>query len=208
MPVRFTFLALWTLLQHDVWHLSTSAQCVCHCAGHRPLCVHAQPHLLLLPFQVGEEKPEHAAPNIFAFTIRLSFAGWSNKERGSSSAIMRYVGADVALGEHVTPASESGYKYYYSISHCYSQLWDLTPAFTDDLSSMRRHLRSHSKPLARWLRAWCKAPDIVFRLCEGWANTATRVKFTHEAPLTQWTIREPPAPYSEGENGLNTYSRC
>lgn len=36
---------------------------------------------------------------------------------------MRYVTAvDVTVGEHVTPASEAGYKYYYSISHCDSQL--------------------------------------------------------------------------------------
>ena len=53
MPVWFGFSTLWTLLQHDVWHLSPSAQCVCHCAGHRPLRLHAQPHLLLLPIQVG-----------------------------------------------------------------------------------------------------------------------------------------------------------
>lgn len=39
---------------------------------------------------------------------------------------------------------------------------------------MCHHLRSHSKPLARWLRAWCKAADIVFRFREGWPNTATR----------------------------------
>lgn len=54
MPMWFGFSALWTLLQHDVWHLSPPAQCVRHCAGHRPLCLHAQPHLLLLPFQVGD----------------------------------------------------------------------------------------------------------------------------------------------------------
>lgn len=53
MPVWSGLSVLWTLLQHDVWHLSPPAQCVRHCAGHRPLRLHAQPHLLLLPFQVG-----------------------------------------------------------------------------------------------------------------------------------------------------------
>lgn len=53
MSVSLGFSALWTLLQHDVRHLSPAPQCVCHCAGHRPLRLHAQPHLLLLPVQVG-----------------------------------------------------------------------------------------------------------------------------------------------------------
>lgn len=52
--------------------------------------------------------------------ISLPLTGWNNKEQGSSSATMRYVtSVSVTVGGHVTPASEAGYKYYYSISHCY-----------------------------------------------------------------------------------------
>lgn len=53
-------------------------------------------------------------------SLSLPLSGWNNKEQGSSSATMRYVtSVSVTVGEHVTPASEAGYKYYYNISHCY-----------------------------------------------------------------------------------------
>lgn len=37
------------------------------------------------------------------------------------------------VGEHMTRASQPRYKYYYSISQCRSELWNLTPPFLDDL---------------------------------------------------------------------------
>lgn len=39
----------------------------------------------------------------------------------------------LTVAAHVTPASEAGYKYYYSISHSYHQLWNLTLPFINDL---------------------------------------------------------------------------
>lgn len=143
--------------------------------------------------------------------VCLSSAGWSNKERGSSSATTRYGGADVTLGEHVTPALESGYKYYYSISRCYSQAWNLTPAFTDDLASVSHHLHSHSKPLAWRVRGWCGGSDMSLTTfsssSEGWPNGAACGQISNICSRTQWAVKGPPAPSSvhyhpsaEGQN--------
>lgn len=79
-------------------------------------------------------------------------------------------------GERLTPALELGYKYYYSILRCYSQVWNLTPALTDDLASMSHHLHSDSKPVAWRVRGWCRGSDTslttFFSSSEGWPSSA------------------------------------
>lgn len=44
------------------------------------------------------------------------------------------------VGEHMTRASQTRYKYYYSISRRRSELWNLTLPFLDDLDSVTQTL--------------------------------------------------------------------
>lgn len=130
-------------------------------------------------------------------------AGAVQLQRGMSAQMSLW-----ALGEDITPALASGYKYYHSISRCYSQVWNLTPAVTDDLASVSHHL--HSKPLAWRVRGWCRGSDMsltmFFSSSEGWPSGAAC------GEISNICSQSPPTPtppqHNELWKGLQPRPQC